>query len=161
MLRQWVAGLDHMTHNKCLKFYLASCIAFGAKAFSYLNQASTLNQHISLGVERQLHGAKLKQQSRILEKSGWKTYVCLAQETGQGGSSGGTWVLARRHIAPSHSRSMKSVQEKNTVQLTGDQWTAAALRMAGFDLVPNSAYVKDSIGPVGHNLQRMHAIAAV
>ena len=54
---------------------------------------------------------------------------------------------------------MKSVQFENSCQLTGDQWTAAAARLGGFDLVFVVAYFEDTIGPVGTNLQRLHDIA--
>ena len=96
---------------------------------------------------------------RCLELGGWSRSwvlgaVCPAEPTGRGGSHGGTWVLVQRSLE-SHDF-LPGVEGS---QLIGDQWTAAAVRMKGFDVVLVAVYLEDGIGLAGANIDRLGSLS--
>ena len=79
--------------------------------------------------------------------------MCPAEPTGRGGSHGGAWVLAQRSLE-SHG----FLPGAEGSQLIGDQWTAAAVRLKGFDVVFVAVYLVDGIGLAGANIDRLGSL---
>jgi len=141
-----------------LTIYYANYTEWGPKAASYLNTTTMRQYHVHVGVETHLRGNALSRARRDRNKYGYRSFVCPAEPTGRGGTHGGTWILVQRSL-DSHASLPGSQVVGGVPQLIGDMWSAAVVRMQGFDLVLVSLYMDDGLGASGANIDRLNSLA--
>jgi len=104
-------------------------------------------------VEHRLAGKKLSLQRKRFKKLGLRSFVCPAEETEAGGTSGGVWQLAHSSLQVSPAAPPRGEDESH-----GHQWVATAVRCSGFDLVVVVAYLEAGVGFAGSNPERLKEI---
>ena len=142
----------------CLSFYFANYTEWGPKAEEYLDRQTMRDFHLHLGVETHLAGTSLRAARRARKKRGYRTYTCPADETGRGGNSGGTWVMVQKHLS-SHGALPGFQLQEGVPHTRGEQWTAAMVRVKGFDLVFIAAYLESGVGLNETNMRRLGQIS--
>ena len=141
-----------------LWIYFANYTEWGPKAEEYLDREEQKAFHVHMGVETHLSGLALKKARRNRKKSGYKSYVCPATDTGRGGNSGGTWVLVQKNLA-SHGALPGYQLVEGVPQAAGEQWSAAVVRVKNFDIVVVSLYMESGVGLNDTNMRRLEQLA--
>ena len=147
----------------------ANITTWGQKAWTYLSEqenetgpasrhkhSSSSNEqtHMMMFVEHHLKGKELNSTRTHLKKRGWRSEVCPATPTGNGGTHGGTMALIRANI-------QYKPLTNGSSRIQGDQWIGLLVRFAGRDLLIITAYLWHNIGFTGENLKILRQLAEV
>ena len=141
-----------------LEVYFANYTEWGPQAEEYLNRERQGHVHVHMGAETHLRGSALKAARRSRKRSGYKSYTCPAVETGRGGTTGGTWILVQRNLA-SHGALPGHGLVEGVPQTSGDQWTAAVVRVRKFDILFMAAYLDTGVGLSEGNINKLNEMA--
>ena len=111
--------------------------------------------HVHCGAEHHVGSDNWKSCRKQISKQGYKLYGTCAGETltqeGNKGTTGGTWVLVRKDMVGTHGcllyRDLQTQHHR--------AWSAAKVRMQGFDLIIVSIYLETDLGPTQYNWEQL------
>ena len=130
--------------------------AWGPQAARYMDSGVEPMRSADVQCGQELHsfGERFRDHLRQRRKAGWRHYVNEADRTEGTGSSGGEWVLIRKHLQSYPGR----LATRGSKLATERGWVPAFLRGAGYTICIVSLYLVPTIGATGENLTRLRGL---
>jgi len=107
---------------------------------------------VILITETHLNLERLIAKVAYLQTLGWRVVGSIASYTGRSeeGTSGGTFVITRSHVA---------VNDVPVDESRGDDWTMQSLKLKGLDVDVYSLYLTHTIGYTAENIVKLTQVA--
>ena len=155
--RRWPRLQPRAQRKGSLRIYYANVTKWGPKAKGYLLD---LDMDVIVSVETHVKRAELDKQKHEVAKKGWRSVWAPAVETSdhKDGSMGGVVILARSHLECSLSGA--AMDGGVAVCNCGHDWVVALIRLRGTWLALGGIYLKDSIGIVSENVEKLLGLEA-